>query len=167
MMGLTVPPLAVLAFGLTRDPRLVPSPLTGRVAPAVALRQLDGAAFTLTSLRGQVVLLNFWASWCEVCVGEHALLRDADRRWRAQGLRVVGVVYDDSAASAGDWMRAHGGDWPVLLDPGSRTAIDYGLFGVPETFVIDRTGRVAHKQTGPLTADSLERWIPPLLAGQP
>lgn len=155
--------LALLAFGLTRDPRIVPTVLAGRPAPPFALRTLDGTALQLSDLRGRVVLVNFWASWCEVCVGEHALLVDADRRWHEQGLRVVGIVYDDSAESAGAWMRAHGGGWPVLLDPGSRTAIDYGLFGVPETFVIDRDGRIAYKQTGLITAPLLETWIPPLL----
>jgi cytochrome c biogenesis protein CcmG, thiol:disulfide interchange protein DsbE len=159
----TTPAVAVLGYGLTRDPRIVASPLVGRDAPPFTLHQLDGTPVALADLRGQVVLLNFWASWCEVCVAEHALLREADQRWHDQGLRVVGIVYDDSTAAAADWMRTHGGTWPTLMDPGSRTAIDYGLFGVPETFVIDRAGRIVHKQTGPLTADLLAAWIPPLL----
>jgi len=160
----SVPALALLGFGLTRDPRMVPSVLVGKPAPAFALRTLGGDSVRLADLRGRVVLLNFWASWCTVCVAEHALLVEADQRWHDQGLRVVGVVYEDSAGSAADWMRGHGGGWPVLLDPGSRTAIDYGLFGVPETFLIDRTGRIAYKQTGPVTAETLESWMPRLLS---
>jgi cytochrome c biogenesis protein CcmG, thiol:disulfide interchange protein DsbE len=163
VVAAAIPVLALLGFGLTRDPRIVPTVLTNHPAPPFALQSLGGAPVQLSDLHGQVVLVNFWASWCEVCVAEHSLLVDADRRWHDQGLRVVGIVYDDSAPSAAAWMHAHGGAWPVLLDPGSRTAIDYGLFGVPETFVIDRDGRVAHKQTGPVTAELLESWIPPLL----
>jgi cytochrome c biogenesis protein CcmG, thiol:disulfide interchange protein DsbE len=163
-VGIIALAVVVLGYGLTRDPRIVPSPLVGHPAPSFTLRQLDGTPVALADLRGQVVLLNFWASWCEVCVAEHALLRDADQRWRHQGLRVVGIVYDDSAAPAGAWMRTHGGTWPTLLDPASRTAIDYGLFGVPETFVLDRAGRIVQKQTGPVTAELLAQWIPPLLA---
>jgi cytochrome c biogenesis protein CcmG, thiol:disulfide interchange protein DsbE len=161
-----VPVLALLAFGLTRDPRLVPSELTGHAAPPFALAQIGGAPIKLADLRGQVVLVNFWASWCDACVAENALFREADKRWRDQGLRIVGIVYEDDAKSAEEWMHKQGLAWPALMDPGSHTAIDYGLFGVPETFFIDRTGKVAYKQTGPVSEQVLEQWIPRLLATQ-
>jgi cytochrome c biogenesis protein CcmG, thiol:disulfide interchange protein DsbE len=158
-----VPLLALLGFGLTRDPRLVPSELTSRAAPPFALAQVNGPPVKLSDLRGQVVLVNFWASWCDACVSENVLFRQAEERWKARGLRIVGVVYEDDAASAREWMRKQNVDWPGLIDPSSHTAIDYGLFGVPETFFIDRSGRVAYKQTGPVTEQVLETWIPKLL----
>jgi cytochrome c biogenesis protein CcmG, thiol:disulfide interchange protein DsbE len=162
-----VPLLALLAFGLTRDPRLVPSELTAHPAPPFELAEVDGPRLRLSDLRGQVVLVNFWASWCDACVSENVLFRKAEERWRDKGLKIVGIVYEDDAASAREWMKKQSVDWPGLIDPSSHTAIDYGLFGVPETFFIDRSGRVAYKQTGPVTAEVLERWIPKLLDGTP
>ncbi|HYT70325.1 MAG TPA: redoxin domain-containing protein [Gemmatimonadales bacterium] len=159
-----MPVIALLGFGLTRDARLVPSPLPGKSAPAFALSTLAGDSLRLSDLRGQVVLLNFWASWCLACIGEHPLLVAADRRWRDQGLRMVGVVYQDTRGNAAQWVRERGGDWPNVLDEGSRTAIEYGLFGVPETFFIDRRGRIVYKQIGPVSEQVLDTWIPRLLA---
>jgi len=159
-----MPVIALLGFGLTRDARLVPSPLPGKSAPAFALSTLAGDSLRLSDLRGQVVLLNFWASWCLACIGEHPLLVAADRRWRDQGLRMVGVVYQDTRGNAAQWMRERGGEWPTVLDEGSRTAIEYGLFGVPETFFIDRRGRIVYKQIGPVSEEVLDTWIPRLLA---
>jgi cytochrome c biogenesis protein CcmG, thiol:disulfide interchange protein DsbE len=162
-----VPVIALLGFGLTRDARIVPSPLPGKVAPAFALPTLGGGAsdtLRLADLRGQVVLLNFWASWCIACIGEHPLFIEADHRWKDRGLRVVGVVYQDTRDNARQWLRERGGDWTTVLDEASRTAIEYGLFGVPETFFIDRHGRIAYKQIGPVTEDVLDTWIPRLLA---
>jgi cytochrome c biogenesis protein CcmG/thiol:disulfide interchange protein DsbE len=159
-----IPIVALLAFGLTRRANIVPSPLPGRAAPDFELRTLDGEALRLSDLRGQVVLLNFWASWCLACIDEHPLLVEAERRWGPDGLRVVGVVYQDNRANAQAWMRDKGGNWANVLDGASRVAIEYGLFGVPETFLIDRRGVVAHKQIGPVTAEVLSTWIPRLLA---
>jgi cytochrome c biogenesis protein CcmG, thiol:disulfide interchange protein DsbE len=159
-----VPVIGLLGYGLTRDPRLVPSPLPGRPAPEFALETLQGDTLRLSTMRGRVVLLNFWASWCLACIAEHSLLVAAERRWRDQGLRVAGVVYQDTRENALEWMRHRGGDWPNVLDGESRTAIAYGLFGVPETFLIDRQGRIAYKQIGPVTEELLNTWIPHLLA---
>jgi cytochrome c biogenesis protein CcmG/thiol:disulfide interchange protein DsbE len=159
-----LPVIALLGFGLTRDARIVPSPLPGKLAPAFELQTLSGDTLRLSDLRGQVVLLNFWASWCLACVGEHPLFIEADRRWRDRGLRVVGVVYQDTRANAAQWLRERGGDWTTVLDEASRTAIEYGLFGVPETFLIDRRGRIVYKQIGPVTEQVLSTWIPRLLA---
>ena len=159
-----LPVLAVLAFGLTRDATIVPSTLPGRVAPDFVRETLAGDSLRLADLRGNVVVLNFWASWCIPCLQEHPLLVAADERWREQGLRIVGVVYQDSPANARDWLRERGGSWTNVLDPGSRLSIEYGLFGVPETFFIDRRGMVAYKQIGPVSADVLAGWITRLLA---
>ena len=159
-----VPVVALLAFGLTRNAHLVPSQLPGREAPDFRLQTLDGDTLRLSDLRGQVVLLNFWASWCLACIDEHPLLVAAERRWGPDGLRVVGVVYQDVRPNAQAWMRERGGSWPNVLDAGSRTAIEYGLFGVPETFLLDRNGVVVYKQIGPVTPDVLSTWVPRLLA---
>ena len=159
-----VPVVALLAFGLTRDPKIIPSPLPGRAAPDFVLSTLNGDTLRLSDLRGQVVLLNFWASWCLACIGEHPLIVATDERWRDQGLRVVGVVYQDIPGNAQEWMREKGGTWSNVLDARSRTAIEYGLFGVPETFLIDRRGVIRYKQIGPVTPEVLSHWIPLLLA---
>jgi cytochrome c biogenesis protein CcmG/thiol:disulfide interchange protein DsbE len=159
-----LPVVALLAYGLTRDATLVPSPLPGRPAPDFAMSALSGDSVRLADLRGQVVLLNFWASWCLPCLQEHPLLVAADERWREQGLRIVGVVYQDSPGNARDWLRERGGEWVHGLDPGSRLAIEYGLFGVPETFFIDRAGVIRYKHVGPLTADVVSTWVTRLLA---
>ena len=159
-----LPVVALLAFGLTRDATLVPSPLPGRAAPDFVRETLNGDSLRLSSLRGHVVVLNFWASWCIPCLQEHPLLVAADERWRDQGLRLVGVVYQDTPANAREWLRERGGSWTHVLDPGSRLSIEYGLFGVPETFFIDRNGQVAYKQIGPVSAEILAHWIERLLA---
>jgi cytochrome c biogenesis protein CcmG/thiol:disulfide interchange protein DsbE len=159
-----LPIIALLGWGLTRDARLVPSTLPGRPAPEFTLVTLDGDTLALAALRGKVVLLNFWASWCLACIDEHPLLVDAQRRWGPEGLQILGVVYQDTRSNAQRWFRERGGDWPNVLDAGSRVAINYGLFGVPETFFIDRRGMVAHKQIGPVTAAVLATLVPRLLA---
>ncbi|HUL04292.1 MAG TPA: redoxin domain-containing protein [Gemmatimonadales bacterium] len=159
-----LPVLALLGWGLTRDARTVPSPLPGKPAPDFALQTLTGDSLRLTSLRGQAVLVNFWASWCLACRGEHHVLLDAAKRYRDQGLRIVGVVYEDSHDNASAWIAERGGDWPNVLDVGSRTAIQYGLFGVPETFFVGRDGRILYKQIGPLDSSVVDRWVPKLLA---
>jgi cytochrome c biogenesis protein CcmG/thiol:disulfide interchange protein DsbE len=162
-----VPVLAFLAWGLTRDPHTIPSPLPGKPAPDFALQTIASDSFRLTDLKGQVVLVNFWAPWCLACRGEHPVLVEAAKRYRDQGLRVVGVVYEDSRDNARAWIAERGGDWPNVLDVGSHTAIQYGLFGVPETFFIGHDGRIVYKQIGPLDQDVIDRWVPKLLAAAP
>lgn len=159
-----VPVILLLGFGLTRDPRTIRSDLAGKPAADFTLASLDGDTVSLASLRGQVVLLNFWASWCIACIEEHGVLVEAERTYGPRGLRIVGVVYNDSRENAQRWMEMRGGEWVNLLDPGSRTAIEYGLYGVPETVLIARDGRVAHKRIGPVTREYLAEWMPRLLA---
>lgn len=147
--------LATLAVGFTRDPGLVSSPLIGRPAPAFSLTTLSGQTFDLGSLRGRPVVLNFWASWCLPCRDEAPLLTAAAADHQAEGLQVLGVVYEDSAENARAFMARYGQTYPGLLDPDGRTALDYGVFGIPETFFIGRGGLIVSKQTGPLDAASL------------
>jgi cytochrome c biogenesis protein CcmG/thiol:disulfide interchange protein DsbE len=159
-----LPIVALLAYGLTRDPKLVPSPLPGRTAPDFTMVTLAGDSLHLADLRGKVVVLNFWASWCIPCLQEHPLLVAADERWGSQGLQIVGVVYQDTPTNAKDWIREQGGTWRHVLDPHSKLSIEYGLFGVPETFFIDRHGVIVYKHIGPLSADVLASWVTKLLA---
>jgi cytochrome c biogenesis protein CcmG/thiol:disulfide interchange protein DsbE len=164
-----VPLIALLGFGLTRDPKIIPSPLPGRDAPDFALQvfapgdtatRLSPTALAdtvrLAALRGEVVVLNFWASWCAGCGVEHEALVSVAQRYEGQGVRFIGVLYNDRPEMGLRWIRRMGGqNYPSLLDDGSRTAIDYGLYGVPETFIIGPEGRVAYKHAGPVTAQLL------------
>jgi cytochrome c biogenesis protein CcmG/thiol:disulfide interchange protein DsbE len=156
----------LLAFGLGRDPNSYRNPLVGHRAPSFHLESADGTgSVDLRQLRGQVVVVNFWASWCNDCVAEHAALNAAWRRYRDQGVVVLGVVYQDTGANAERFMRDLGGDWPQVEDPGSRTALAYGVRGVPETFFISRSGRVAAQHSGAVTYELLARRISRLLGG--
>lgn len=159
-----VPFLGLLAYGLTRDPNIIESPLPGRPAPDFALPTLEDGTLRLDDLRGQVVVLNFWASWCLACEAEHPYLVEAERKYASDPVQIVGIIYQDSRSNAERYIRRMGGSWPNVMDPGSRVAIDYGVYGVPETFFIGRDGVIAYKQIGPVDRRILETWIPGLLA---
>lgn len=154
----------LLSFGLSRDPTVIRSALIGRAAPDFALRTLDGSrTVRLSDLRGQVVVLNFWASWCADCRIEHPNLAGAWQRYRERGVVLLGVAFQDRASASRAYLAEVGGDWPQLADPDSRTALAYGVYGVPETFVVGPDGRVAFKQVGPVGFDRLSEAITSLL----
>jgi cytochrome c biogenesis protein CcmG, thiol:disulfide interchange protein DsbE len=158
----------LLSAGLHRDPTAIRSPLVGRPAPDFALRTLDGdRVVRLGDLRGQVVVLNFWASWCAECRVEHPALSAAWNRFRDAGVVVVGVDFQDDHANALAYLAETGTSWPVVGDPGSRTALAYGVYGIPETFLIGPDGQVTAKHVGPVTYDQLVREITRLLPGGP
>lgn len=158
---------AVFGFGLSRDPSIIRSPLIGRRAPAFALPTLrEGRIIRLADLRGQVLVINFWASWCSACRVEHPNLLAAWQRYRDQGVVVLGIDYQDNPSAAMAFMRQLGGDWPVVSDPGSRTAIEYGVYGVPETFFVDRAGVIRFKRIGPSSYALLTDEIQKLLASK-
>jgi cytochrome c biogenesis protein CcmG, thiol:disulfide interchange protein DsbE len=163
----TIPVLALLAFGMTRDPRALQSPLPGRPAPEFALPVMASEdSVRLADLRGHVVVLNFWASWCVPCLAEHPVLTQAALRYHDQGVRFLGVLYRDAPDNARRWIdRLGGASYPTLTDDRSRAAIDYGLAGVPETFIIDRDGTIAYKHIGPITAEQLAGILEPVLSG--
>jgi len=131
------------------------------------LRTLNNASFSLDSLRQQPVVLNFWAPWCLGCKIEHPYLVRAWHAYRREGVAFVGIVYQDTASNARAFLREHGGGWLTLQDPDQRMAIDYGVYGVPETFFIDRHGVIRDKSTGPVTPELLSRDIQQLLQSKP
>ncbi|MGH7424678.1 MAG: TlpA family protein disulfide reductase [Candidatus Methylomirabilales bacterium] len=140
---------ALLSFGFTRDPGLLRSALEGRLAPDFALQDMDGGdVVRLSDFRGRVVVLNFWASWCVACREEHPNFVAAWDMYRERGVMFIGILFQDTPDNARRYMEELGGDWPTLLDPGSRAAIDYGLYGVPETFFIAPDGTIRRKQVG-------------------
>lgn len=160
-----IPVLALLAYGLTRDPNRIESPLPGRQAFDFAAPTLEGDTLRLSDLGGRVVILNFWASWCLACIDEHAYLVEASRRYPESEVQVLGVVYQDRPENARRWMSRMGGDWPSVIDRSSRIAIDYGVYGVPETYFIGKDGRIAYKQIGPVDGELLTTWIERLRSG--
>ena len=159
-VALVVAPLLLfallLASGLGGDPRALPSELIGRPAPHFSLPRIDDeGAVDLGDLDGQVVVVNFWASWCIPCRDEHQALSAAWGRYRERGVVVLGVSFEDTPEAGLAFRDELGGDWPLVEDPGSDTAIDYGVFGVPETFVIGPDGTVTAKTTGAVTYEWL------------
>lgn len=150
-MAIVVALIGLFGFGLTRDASLIPSPLVGQPAPGFRLERLDAAdSVALEDLRGKPVVVNFWASWCLACKQEHPALVRAWEQYRDRGVELVGVVYQDTRANARDYLEKHGGGWTQLMDPKTRTAIDYGVYGIPETFFIDAAGVITHKHIGPV-----------------
>ena len=155
--------LALLTINIAGPRTAVDTPLVGRPAPGFDLETLDGGRLSLADLRGSPVVVNFWASWCIPCREEAPLFTAAADEYETQGLRVVGIVYQDSAESARDFMARYGQTYPGLLDPDGRTAIDYGVFGIPETFFVDRRGIVRSRQLGAVTEDELRTQIEAIL----
>ncbi len=142
--------VTLLAYGFTRDPRAIPTPLTGLPAPDFSLSLFDGQVVRLSDFRGKVVFLNFWASWCPPCREEAPLLEQAWRRYRDQDVVFLGVDIQDSDQAARDFLREFGITYMNGRDPSGRIAINYGVYGIPETFFIDREGRITYKHIGAL-----------------
>ena len=162
-LGLFVALAALLAAGLGRDPKEVPSPLIGKPAPGFVLTRLDDAASTLgrDDLLGKVWVLNVWASWCVACREEHPLLVDFSRQKRVP---LYGLNYKDARADGLQWLARHGNPYVAsFFDSDGKVGIDYGVYGVPETFVIDRQGVIRFKHIGPVTPAVLRERIDPLL----
>ena len=152
-----------LAIGLGRDPHEVPSPLIGKAAPTFQLPQLKdpGKSFSAQEMRGKVWLLNVWASWCVSCREEHPLLLDYAR---SAAVPIYGLNYKDKREDALDWLEQLGDPYVLsAADEDGRVAIDYGVYGAPETYLIDRNGVIRFKQVGAVTPDIWERKILPLV----
>ena len=163
-----VPVLVLLAYGFWTDPRYVPSPLIEKPAPPFALTLFDGAHLNLEGLRGKVVVVNFWASWCfPACYEEAPVLEAAWRAYKDKDVVVVGVNVQDTEKAAKEFMDRFQVTFPNGPDPGGKISIDYGVYGVPETFVLDKTGRIAHKHVGAVTAEVLSTQLELLLQQAP
>ena len=131
-------------------------PMLDKPAPELALTDLTGRTVRLADYRGQPVLLYFWASWCIPCRTEFGLLADAQKAHSQQNLQVLGVVYKDTAEPAREFMAAHGGTWPALLDPDGAVARAYAVPGAPTTYYLDRAGIVRAVSYGPAPRDVLD-----------
>ncbi|MEQ1602278.1 MAG: DsbE family thiol:disulfide interchange protein [Methylophilaceae bacterium] len=158
--------LVVVGFlfkGLNLDPREVPSPLVGKPAPQFSLPQLGDAqkTFSPRDMLGQVWLFNVWASWCVACREEHPILVALSKQ---NIVPVYGMDYKDTREDAEQWLSQGGNPYLVTaVDADGRVGIDYGVYGVPETYVIDKAGVIAYKQIGPITEDALRDKILPLV----
>ena len=162
----TVPVILLLAYGFRTDPRSIPSPLLRKEAPNFRIAVYDGAVMSLDSLRGKPVIVNFWASWCyPACYEEAPLIEATWRKYKDQGLVMLGVVIQDKEPNAREFMRRFNYTFSNGPDPGSKISIDFGVYGVPETFFIDRQGRIAYKHVGVLGPDLMEAQIQALLKG--
>jgi cytochrome c biogenesis protein CcmG/thiol:disulfide interchange protein DsbE len=170
-----VPVVLLFGWGLTRDPKEIPSPLPGHEASPFALtvfspgqpplNRAPGDTIRLADLRGQVVVLNFWASWCLSCRDEHQILSQTALTYAGKPVHFLGVLYSDEADNGLKWIRDMGGQsYPSVMDPGARTAIDYGLYGVPETYFLDVNGRIAYKATGPVNEALIRHMVDSLMA---
>jgi len=152
-----------LWVGLGRDPREVPSPLIGKPAPAFDLVQLHAPdkKLSVADMKGQVWLLNVWASWCVSCREEHPLLVELAK---ANVVPVIGLNYKDRKDAGLAWLAQNGDPYRLsVVDADGRVGIDWGVYGVPETFVVDKNGVIRYKQIGPITAEALEKKILPLV----
>ncbi len=164
VLGGTIPLLAVLGVGLGRDPRAIPSPLVGKPAPAFTLRSFDGTLLKTTDYRGRVVIVNFWASWCyPACYEEAPELQRAWERYRARNVVILGVNIQDRESAARQFIRQLGLTFPSGSDPTGAISISYGVYGVPETFILDRQGRIVYKHVGAITEQVIADKVDPLL----
>jgi cytochrome c biogenesis protein CcmG/thiol:disulfide interchange protein DsbE len=162
-LGFFIVLVVFLAVGLGLNPREVPSPLIGKPVPAFRLAQLQSPDKTIgpEDLRGKVWLLNVWASWCVSCRQEHPILIELDQ---AKKIAIIGLNYKDERGAAIAWLKEHGGD-PYLasgIDQDGRVGIEFGVYGVPETFLIDKNGVIRYKHIGPVTPEAIRAKILPM-----
>jgi len=162
-LGLFAVLVAFLAVGLTHDPREVPSVLIDKPAAAFTLPQLHDPqqSFSTADMKGQVWLFNVWASWCVSCRAEHPLLV---RLARTGQVPIVGLDYKDEPAAGKAWLRDRGNPYTISVsDANGRVGMDYGVYGVPETYLIDKQGIIRYKQIGPLTPKVIQETILPMV----
>ncbi len=143
------------------------SPLLGRPAPIIEGTTVDGEPFSLTDETGRWVIVNFFATWCVPCRQEHPELVSFTNRQAAEGgdAEVVSVVFDDQPDEVRAFFDEEGGDWPVVTDPDGRIALDYGVAGIPESYLVDPNGFVVSKIVGGITSEGLEQLLARARAG--
>jgi cytochrome c biogenesis protein CcmG, thiol:disulfide interchange protein DsbE len=163
-----LPVLGLLAYGFRVNPRDIPTPLLDRPAAAFVLTSFAGEPMSLEAHRGRVVVVNFWASWCHpACYEEAPVLERNWRAYRDRGVVVLGVDIQDKAEAAKKFIADFSLTFPNALDVGGKVSVDYGVYGVPETFFIDRRGRIRAKHVGAVTEEAFRRQVDRLLAEQP
>ena len=162
-LGLFIALVLFLGVGLRLNPREIPSPFIGKAAPAFAIAQLEDAQKIVSpsDMQGKVWLLNVWASWCVSCRQEHPVLMEFSR---TGVVPIIGLDYKDARADGNDWLRQYGNPYQQsAFDADGRVGINYGVYGVPETFVIDKHGVVRLKHVGPLTREVIAEKLLPLI----
>jgi cytochrome c biogenesis protein CcmG/thiol:disulfide interchange protein DsbE len=163
-LGIFLVLVAFLYRGLSLDPKLVPSPLVGKPMPSFTLTRLENPNATIsdTDIKGKVSLLNIWATWCVSCRAEHEALLTLAKTGKVD---IYGLNYKDDRAAAQQWLRQLGNPYVAnAFDDTGRVGIDWGVYGAPETFIIDSQGIIRHKHVGPLTVDVINEEILPLVA---
>ncbi|MGH2425026.1 MAG: TlpA family protein disulfide reductase [bacterium] len=161
--GIVAAVLAILGVAVARERPQWSSPLVGRPAPDFSLALFDGRTMRLSDLRGRVVIINFWASWCTACRQEAPVLEWAWKTYRPRGVVLIGVNIWDRREDALGMMREFGKTYPNGPDSTGRVLQDYGVIGVPETFIIDQRGQIVVKHLGPVTRELLVSQLEPLL----
>lgn len=160
---------ALFGSRLGKDPNLVETPLIGQPAPTVRVPKLEQpGSLALPDLRGQIIVVNFWASWCVACREEHAALTSAATNYRDRGVTFVGVDHQDQRDAAIRFLNelGRGDGYHYVADPGSRLALEFGVFGIPETYFLDRNGTIVAKITGASSYPLLSRTLDDILAGR-
>jgi cytochrome c biogenesis protein CcmG/thiol:disulfide interchange protein DsbE len=155
--------VALLGVGLSLNPREVPSPLIGKAAPPFELPRLHepDKSFSPAEMKGKVWVFNVWASWCAACRDEHPVLADFAKTGLAP---LYGLNYKDRREDAIEWLKRFGDPYQAsIVDTEGRVGIDYGVYGVPETYVIDRQGVIRYKRIGPVTPQILKDKMIPLI----
>ncbi len=168
VLGVTAIVTVAFASRFGKDPGLVASPLIGKPVPTVTLPYLEEpGALSLAELGGEILVVNFWASWCLSCREEHPALIDTAAVYRDAGVRFIGVLYQDSRDAAVSFLDEMGRGYDQVIDEQSRAAIEFGVFGVPETFFVDRSGVIVAKIYGPSNRALLASTLDAIILGIP
>jgi cytochrome c biogenesis protein CcmG, thiol:disulfide interchange protein DsbE len=155
--------LIVLFLGFGRDPHAVPFALKGKPAPDFKLTPiLGGEPIGLAALKGKPIVMNFWATWCVPCKYEHPILEEAHRQFQSDA-HFLGVLFEDTPERAKTFLAQNRSSYAQLVDPLSRTAVDYGIAGVPETYFIDKNGIIVYKHVGPVDFETFNKQMRALL----
>jgi cytochrome c biogenesis protein CcmG/thiol:disulfide interchange protein DsbE len=158
--------IGLLVKGLTLNPMTVTSTLLGKPAHEFTVRLLQGGSWIqqgnpntiqLSDLKGKPLVLNFWASWCVSCREEARYFEEFWQRYKEAGVFVIGIAIQDTPDASLEFAKAYGKTYPLGLDIDGKASLDYGVSGVPETFFIDRTGVIRHKEIGPMSVELLEQ----------